>query len=38
MKEILIKEYNNLIKKPIESLFPKNNIYSTFVNGAKLKF
>ncbi len=37
MKEILIKEYNNLIKKPIKSLFPTNNIYSTFVNGAKIE-
>ncbi len=37
MKEILVKEYNNLIKKPIKSLFPTNNIYSTFVNGAKIE-
>ena len=37
MKEILIKEYNNLIKNPIKSLFPKNNVYSTFINGAKIE-
>lgn len=37
MKEILIKEYNNLIKNPIKPLFPKNNVYSTFINGAKIE-
>jgi len=37
MKEILIKEYNNLIKKTIKPLFPKNNVYSTFINGAKIE-
>ncbi len=37
MKKVLIKEYNNLkkiIKKP---LFPNNNVYCTFINGAKVE-
>ena len=37
MKEVLIQEYNNLVKNPIKSLFPKNNVYITFINGAKVE-
>ena len=37
MKEILVKEYNNLIKTPTEPLELKNKIYVNFVNGAKVQ-
>jgi len=37
MKEVLIKEYNNLVKIPRKSLFPKNTISCTFINGAKVE-
>ena len=37
MKEVLIKEYNNLIKKPILPIYPTNNITYNFINGAKVE-
>ena len=37
MKEVLIKEYNNLIKIPKESLYPTNKMWFTFINGAQVE-
>ena len=37
MKEVLIKEYNNLIKNPILPIYPTNNITYNFINGAKVE-
>mgnify|MGYP003648062814 CR=1 FL=1 len=37
MKEVLIKEYNNLQKTLIESLQPSNTVHVDFVNGAKVE-
>ena len=37
MKEILIKEYNNLLKVPKKSKFPQNKFSLNFLNGAKFE-
>jgi len=37
MKEILIKEYNNLIKKPIKFKLPKNTFSSNYIMGGKFE-
>ena len=37
MKEILIKEYNNLVKLSIPSKEKSNNFYLNFINGAKFE-
>jgi autotransporter strand-loop-strand O-heptosyltransferase len=37
MKEILIKEYNNLVKKPTIPLLPKNTFTTSFVKGCKFE-
>ena len=37
MKEILIKEYNNLIKKPIKFKLPKNTFSSSYIMGGKFE-
>jgi len=37
MKEVLIKEYNNLIKNPVLPLSIKNDIFINFIKGAKVE-
>ena len=37
MKEVLVKEYNNLVKIPKTPLLPKNEILINFLNGAKVE-
>ena len=37
MKEILIKEYNNLQKILVEPSQPSNTFHVDFVNGAKVE-
>ena len=37
MKEVLVKEYNNLQKNPISPLSIKNDIFINFVKGAKVE-
>ena len=37
MKEILIKEYNNLVKKPIPFKIPKNTFHVDFIKGGKFE-
>tara|TARA_R110000744_G_scaffold168212_1_gene285833 strand:- start:318 stop:1526 length:1209 start_codon:yes stop_codon:yes gene_type:complete len=37
MKEVLIKEYNNLTRTPLKSNFPQNSFTINFVKGAQLE-
>ena len=37
MKEILIKEYNNLLKVLKKPKYPENKFYLNFIKGAKLE-